>query len=275
MTSLRLSLACLSLVACEALSPEAGPIAPDDRAQAPPSDEEAPRKQPAPRDERPQPDATGAGTRADGAEDAEAIHPAAPPAPAGPCPADMVEVGTFCIDRYEAPNVAGEKPLLMQSAHDGEAWCQERGKRLCLEREWVRACGGPNGHNFPYGLRYQRSVCNDDKRYRVPRWAALRSFPSEAAKAEVARLDQSEPSGSREGCVSAEGVFDLTGNVAEWVVRTEDNPTNHGHVVKGCYWNQCFRPPHGPACDYVNYAHQGAERSYEMGFRCCRDRDAG
>jgi formylglycine-generating enzyme required for sulfatase activity len=194
--------------------------------------------------------------------------------PVAPCPSDMAEVGRFCIDRYEAPNVAGEKPLLMQSAHDGDAWCNERGKRLCREREWVRACGGPNGWNYPYGIAYRRGTCNDDKTYRVPRWAPLRAWPSEAAIAEAARLDQSEPSGSRADCVSAEGVFDLTGNVAEWVVRTEDNPTNHAHVVKGCYWNQCFRPPHAPACDYVNYAHQGAERSYEMGFRCCRDRRA-
>lgn len=201
-------------------------------------------------------------------------NPPGPTNTAAGCPADMADIGRFCIDRYEAPNVAGAKPLLMQSALDGEAWCKERGKRLCREREWVRACGGPSYWNYPYGITYRRATCNDDKTYRVPRWASLRAWPSDAARAEVTRLDQSEPSGSRAGCVSPEGVYDLTGNVAEWVVRTEDNPTNHDHVVKGCYWNQCYRPPHAPACDYVNYAHQGAERSYEMGFRCCRDRDA-
>ena len=67
--------------------------------------------------------------------------------------------------------------------------------------------------------------------------------------------------------------FDLTGNAAEWVVRTEDNDTNYDHVVKGCYWARCYRPPHTPSCDYVNWMHQGAERSYEMGFRCCKDRE--
>lgn len=195
------------------------------------------------------------------------------PAPeTGPCPSDMVDVGVACIDRYEAPNEKGKKPLLMQSALDGEAWCAERGKRLCREAEWNRACMGKRGYDFPYGAKWERGVCNDDKTWKPPRWSAIRSHPSEASETEAARLDQSEPAGAREGCVSPDGVYDLTGNAAEWVLRTEDNDTNHDHVVKGCYWARCFRPPHTPSCDYVNWMHQGAERSYEMGFRCCKDR---
>lgn len=191
--------------------------------------------------------------------------------PEAPCPDDMLAVASFCIDRYEAPNVAGHKPLLMQSALDGEAWCRQRGKRLCRENEWVRACTGKRGHNFPYGPSHAAGRCNDDKTWIAPSWRKIRSWPSEESKREAARLDQSEPGGARAECQSEDGVFDLTGNAAEWVVRTEDNDTNHDHVVKGCYWARCFRPPHTPACDYVNFAHQGAERSYEMGFRCCRD----
>lgn len=197
-------------------------------------------------------------------------HPAAA-APA-PCPADMVAIGTrFCIDRFEAPNEKGAKPLLLQSARSGQAWCESRGKRLCLEREWVRACRGPEGRDFPYGATWRRGVCNDDKTWRAPRWSAIRKYPAPVAQTETDRLDQSEPSGDRERCVSPEGVYDLTGNAAEWVVRTENNPTDFDHVVKGCYWARCFRPPHIPDCAYVNYAHQSPERSYEMGFRCCRD----
>lgn len=202
------------------------------------------------------------------------VEPVAPPpAPAGPCPEDMVDVGVACIDRFEAPNEKGQKPLLMQSALDGEAWCAERGKRLCRESEWNRACMGERGFDFPYGAKWERGVCNDDKTWKPPRWGAIRSHPSEASRKEAARLDQSEPAGSREGCASPDGAFDLTGNAAEWVVRTEDNDTNYDHVVKGCYWARCYRPPHTPSCDYVNWMHQGAERSYEMGFRCCKDRE--
>lgn len=183
----------------------------------------------------------------------------------------MVDVAVACIDRFEAPNKEGEKPLRMQSAEDGQAWCEARGKRLCNEDEWVRACEGPQRLPFPYGERYQASVCNDDGRYVAANWKSLGKWPSDEAKREVERLDQSEVSGKRPGCVSADGVFDLTGNVAEWVVRTRKNETNYSHVVKGCFWGRCFRPPHTPSCDYVNFAHPAGYRSYEMGFRCCRD----
>ena len=184
----------------------------------------------------------------------------------------MVDLGTRCIDRYEAPNVKGEKPLRMQSAIDGEAFCERAGKRLCSEDDWLRACNGSKKRAFPYGSRYRSGVCNDEGKYLAPSWKALATWPAAAAVAEAARLDQSEPSGARPDCVSEEGVVDMTGNVAEWVVRTRDNDTNYAHVIKGCFWGRCFRPPHTPSCDYVNFAHPSGFRSYELGFRCCRDR---
>jgi formylglycine-generating enzyme required for sulfatase activity len=185
----------------------------------------------------------------------------------------MVDIGSVCIDRYEAPNQRGVKPLLMQSAIDGEAWCRDHDKRLCREDEWLAACMGAERRSFPYGDAYEAGRCNDDKTWRAPKWSALRQWPAEVAEREAARLDQSEAAGQRADCKSDAGVFDLSGNAAEWVVRTEDNDTNHDHVVKGCYWARCFRPPHIPSCDYVNFAHRSEERSYEMGFRCCRNRN--
>jgi hypothetical protein len=184
----------------------------------------------------------------------------------------MVDIGVACMDRYEAPNEKGHKPLLMQSAVAGQAWCEERGKRLCKEYEWKRGCMGKRGYNFPYGPKWKRGVCNDDETWKPPKWSALRAWPSDAAKKEAARLDQSEPAGANPNCVSPDGAFDLTGNAAEWVIRTEDNDTNHDHVLMGCYWARCYRPPHTPSCDYVNWMHSGRERSYEMGFRCCKDK---
>lgn len=184
----------------------------------------------------------------------------------------MVDVGAACIDRYEAPNQKGQKPLRMQSVDDANAFCAARSKRLCDEDEWVRACEGPHRRRYPYGSTFAGGTCNDDGKLLLPSWEKLGRWPGPVATEEVARLDQSEPSGAREGCASEEGVFDLTGNVAEWVVRTRDNPTNYTHVVKGCFWGRCYREPHEPACAYVNYAHPAGFRSYEMGFRCCADR---
>jgi len=216
-----------------------------------------------------------------GAEASASPPAAASSAPKGPCPPDMVDVSVACIDRYEAPNEAGAMPLVMQSAPEAEAWCKERGKRLCTEDEWLRACQGPKGLAYPYGSKYQEHHCNQDAtKYLAPNWGKLGRWPAPEAAAEVKRLNQSEPSGKRPTCVSAEGVYDLTGNVAEWVARSRPDKDScqtpeeqaHRFVVKGCFWGKCFRTPHEPACEYVNCTHAAGFHSYEFGVRCCRDR---
>lgn len=188
-----------------------------------------------------------------------------------PCPADTVAFAGFCMDRYEAPNQAGMPPLAMRNATDGVAFCTAHGKRLCSEAEWVRACRGPSGLLYPYGNTYQHSRCNDDKVWKVPGWTVLGTWPSAAAQAEARRLYQADPSGSRSGCVSTEGVQDLTGNVAEWVVRSFPNSHNYDHVLKGCYWSGCYGGS-PPSCSFVNPKHPGGFRTYEAGFRCCLTR---
>jgi formylglycine-generating enzyme required for sulfatase activity len=70
--------------------------------------------------------------------------------------------------------------------------------------------------------------------------------------------------------VSQEGVVDLTGNVAEWVARSFPHTNNYDHVLKGCYWAGCYGGS-PPSCAFVNSAHPGAFRTYEAGFRCCRE----
>jgi formylglycine-generating enzyme required for sulfatase activity len=195
---------------------------------------------------------------------------AAPPeAPA--CPDGMVRVAAFCVDRYEAPNRAGATPLSMQTAADAEAYCGARGKRLCTESEWIRACQGPSGWLYPYGEEHRASACNDDRTWRPVDWARLARWPDPAADDEAARLFQGEPSGARPACVSYEGVYDLTGNVAEWVRKSEPDPRpSYQHVLKGCYWAGCYHEPH-PNCLFRNSAHPGTFRTYEAGFRCCAD----
>ncbi|MBL0195605.1 MAG: SUMF1/EgtB/PvdO family nonheme iron enzyme [Myxococcales bacterium] len=198
----------------------------------------------------------------------DAAADAADAADAARCPTGMIEIGGSCMDRYEAPNEAGARPLAFKTAPEGEAWCVGRGKRLCTETEWVRACEGPSGNEFPYGDAYRRGACNDDKSWRVPNWTTLATYPSATASAEAARLYQADPSGARAACVSSEGVHDLPGNVAEWVVRTFPHASNHEHVLKGCYWAGCYGGAH-PSCASANSAHPGAFRTYEAGFRCC------
>jgi formylglycine-generating enzyme required for sulfatase activity len=193
-----------------------------------------------------------------------------PLAEEGPCPPDMALAAGFCIDRFEAPNVAGARPLVMQSAISAAAWCEEHGKRLCTEDEWNAACQGLEGTVYPYGDTHEAARCNDGKTWIAPDEATLATWPSAAAQAEVDALYQAEPSGSLPGCVSSHGVYDLTGNVEEWVVRTRYHVNEYPHVLKGCYWSGCFGGAK-PRCESTNPAHGDSFRFYETGFRCCRD----
>ncbi|WP_437825219.1 formylglycine-generating enzyme family protein [Sorangium sp. So ce1153] len=190
--------------------------------------------------------------------------------PEGPCPPDMVEVEGYCIDRFEAPNVEGALPLVMESAVSAHAWCEEHGKRLCTEDEWDTACEGPEGFVYPYGNTHEPDRCNDGKTWRAPDEGALNTWPSDEAAAAVEALYQAEPSGARPGCVSAFGVHDMTGNVEEWVVRTKYHVNEYPHVLKGCYWSGCFGGAK-PRCGSTNPAHADGFRYYETSFRCCRD----
>jgi hypothetical protein len=117
---------------------------------------------------------------------------AAPAADLAPdCPAGMVGLPSFCIDQYEAPNERGELPLALETAVDGERWCADRGKRLCYDDEWLRACEGPQGHRFPYGDVYRAGACNDDRPWLVVAWHLLARWPTKSPSRR--RLDCSRP----------------------------------------------------------------------------------
>ena len=168
----------------------------------------------------------------------------------------------YCIDRYEYPNRVGALPHVMTSWQDAKKACAAAQKRLCTEAEWTLACEGPNRTAFPYGFVRDDKACPIDKK--SPRVNEKRLFASRTRAAEVARLDQREPSGSRERCVSGFGVYDLTGNVDEWVLNESGRP--HHSSLKGGNWGE-----YRNACRPVTRGHDERFYYYQTGFRCCRD----
>lgn len=77
-------------------------------------------------------------------------------------PGVVVEVGGFDIDRFLYPNDLGKPPKTGLSRAQAKAACAERGRRLCTETEWERACKGPSGADlYPGGSGY-REVCSSD-----------------------------------------------------------------------------------------------------------------
>jgi Sulfatase-modifying factor enzyme 1 len=168
----------------------------------------------------------------------------------------------FCMDKYEYPNKAGERPLVMKTWNEAAATCKSEGKRLCKDSEWTLACEGRERLPYPYGYARNAEACNIDRPHPEVDERAL--FNPKLRALEAARLNQSTPSGSHEACVSPYGVFDMAGNVDEWVVNESNYPYQSGS--KGGYWG-----PVRTRCRPMTTAHYEQFAFYQLGFRCCGD----
>jgi hypothetical protein len=182
-------------------------------------------------------------------------------APTGKCASNTAHK-KFCIDRFEYPNKPGEKPVIMKTWYEARDTCKSLGKRLCGESEWTLACEGQERLPYPYGYQRNAEACNIDKPHPDVNEKALAD--PRTRDAEVERLWQGEPSGSREACVSPYGVHDMTGNVDEWVVNESGKPYQSG--LKGGYWG-----PVRTRCRPMTTAHGEDFSFYQIGFRCCGD----
>jgi hypothetical protein len=181
---------------------------------------------------------------------------------------------SFCVDRYEYPDREGAHPATMVSWYGAQATCETRGKRLCWASEWTAACEGPEHTPFPYGWARDHDKCNFDNFYIDPARShggkgplLMYSRDAGVRGPELARLDQSVPSGSIASCRSGFGVFDMTGNVDEWV--TSDRPPveqSKWSGLKGGGWGHVRSQ-----CRPMTASHDPSFAYYFVGFRCCKD----
>lgn len=150
------------------------------------------------------------------------------------CPAGMARVETpnvdVCVDLYEFPGFG----LLPDSLpfEQARGACASRGVRLCTEREWEVACRGPRGDRYPYGDAFDPARCATDG---VPK-----------------------PAGTRNGCRSAFGTYDMSGNAAEWV---DTAMLKGGDVGADAF---------GARCGTRARATESSAPTL-TGFRCCLD----
>lgn len=207
----------------------------------------------------------------------------------GPCPSDMVLAGSACMDRFEAPNVAGAKPLVMYTFVEADAWCTAREKRLCFDDEWQSACEGPAKEKYPYGNTHQAGACNDAKTWKQYTQSLLNGWPASASTTAIETLDellalartkgasatsaanhvlalyQGTGGGEASACEGEGGAMDLVGNVEEWTRRRDGGMALFHGSLKGRYWAEAR------TCQSAVTTHGDNFRFYEIGFRCCAD----
>lgn len=243
---------------------------------------------------------------------ASATASAAAAPPASGCPAEMVAVEGFCIDRWEAhlvrvdgaPHDAAERPpagprvearsaagVLPQgylSRTEAAAACHHAGKRLCRAREWYRACAGAGRTAFPYGADEVEGRCNTGKPHLMQKlFGSVRyTYDAHYNSPQLARTPGFlARTGEHAGCVSEAGALDMVGNLHEWVaddvsgklakeIPIEAGANMLGDEGSGVFMGGYFSShgEHGRGCGYVTATHAPDYHDYSTGFRCCRDR---
>ncbi len=161
----------------------------------------------------------------------------------GKCPDDMIGIGNFCIDQYEFPNQVADRPTNSMTLSDAKTACQQQNKRLCTEAEWTLACEGPDWKGYPYGSQYRSAVC---------------------ASKDVASRTVIANSASHPQCRTPDGVFDMTGNVWEWVTLDNDD----GGVLRG--GGSILSAGLG-RCRSRAFFSDSATMATDVGTRCCLD----
>ena len=175
-------------------------------------------------------------------------------------------------ERFEAKAVSapGVVPSGYLTYYLAKKACENAGKRLCTEEEWVTACRGARDLPYPYGGNYVAGRCN-----------VFRSIHPAAVLHDNASMGHTDPrlnlvlegddpllrlTGGTAGCASVWGddrIWDMVGNLDEWIA------DDAGVFVGGFYSRGTTK-----GCEARISSHSAVYYDYSTGTRCCQDAQA-
>jgi formylglycine-generating enzyme required for sulfatase activity len=207
-------------------------------------------------------------------------------------PRHRTTTGAYYIDKYEVTNAHYKRfvdatghpppihwrngtyppgkanhPVVYVSWYDAKAFCEWAGKRLPTETEWEKAARGTDGRHFPWGNRF------DPKRANTPQYWLSRGLKPEDG--------DTMPVGSFENGKSPFGLYDMAGNVYEWVENWyKPYPGNQypnpfygerDKILRGGSWYDCLSYGCGLSAPSYNRSRFTPEiRNSGFGFRCAK-----
>ena len=134
-------------------------------------------------------------------------------------------------------------PVIYVSWHGAAAYAEWAGKRLPSEKEWEKTARGPQGLNYPWGDRFDKSKCNS----------------SESGIGHTTKVTEYPLGGSPYGS------FDMAGNAWEWTSSKYKKESPY-YVLRGGSW---YDTRSSCRCAYRVNDHPGG-RYFNVGFRCAR-----
>jgi len=229
----------------------------------------------------------------------------------GARPARRVALAAFDIDRYELSNVKyrdfiratgrrapfvgenwsaiydwyevtyppglDEVPVVLVTWRDAQAYCEWAGKRLPSEMEWERAArGAADARSYPWGEVWDSRKSNVASRLEGP-FRSLEEWDRFEASWTGSKSPEIFGVGRYPQDRSPDGVFDMAGNVSEWVAGTFEAYPG-GDPSERVGFGRGLRVARGNSWGNRDYSSSVSNRyPYEetrvdsvIGFRCAR-----
>jgi formylglycine-generating enzyme required for sulfatase activity len=207
-------------------------------------------------------------------------------------PAHHVYVPGFWMDKYEVTNAQYSKYVQAAHAHSPKHWtngsypsakanhpvvyvdwfdandyCHWSGKRLPSEEEWEKAARGTDGRDFPWGELF------DPQKANTPQYWLVKQEKGDTM-----------PVGSFENGKSPYGLYDMAGNVYEWVANWykpypgNQVPNIHygekNKILRGGSWYDCLSYGCGLSSPAYNRSRFNPSiKNKGFGFRCAKSSD--